>query len=150
VHHIPLPQNATLAHVQGLMESLPRPLTLNLFRPSPYDYNNYFYQLEDNNNYFNVMAKSDEHADDVLFKSVPVFSSPGVFRYKGGGSTDVNDPVNSADNNNNNNRDKLDEMNYRQRFFPSVIKAHKSYMLSEMHQREDPDTNRMEETRRFL
>jgi len=39
VHHTPLPANATLQHVQQLMEALPRPLNLNLFRPSPYDAN---------------------------------------------------------------------------------------------------------------
>jgi hypothetical protein len=37
VHHIPLPEQTTLQHVQQLMESLPRPLSLNLFRSSPYE-----------------------------------------------------------------------------------------------------------------
>ena len=34
VHHIPLPASATLANVQHLLESLPRPVALNLSRPS--------------------------------------------------------------------------------------------------------------------
>ncbi len=35
VQHTPLPEGATLAHVQELMEELPRPLALNLYRPTP-------------------------------------------------------------------------------------------------------------------
>lgn len=34
VHHIPLPTETNLDHVQKLMESLPRPMNLNLWRPT--------------------------------------------------------------------------------------------------------------------
>ena len=37
VQHTPLPAGATLSHVQELMETFPRPLALNLYRPSPWE-----------------------------------------------------------------------------------------------------------------
>ena len=37
VQHSPLPMAATLAHVQELMEAIPRPLALNLYRPSTWE-----------------------------------------------------------------------------------------------------------------
>jgi hypothetical protein len=132
VHHIPLPPHATLQHVQALMESLPRPLSLNLYRASPFDRPApaeeelpETFPLPLQAKLWTVSADGNsEDADDdddenfrgypLLVTSSALVSSKG--RVAGAGGS----------------------------FFVQIARAHKGYMLMELHHKEDPDSARLE------
>ena len=118
VHHIPLPAQATLQHVQQLMESLPRPLSLNLYRPSAYDKGELFEGDE---------AKLDHPLPMVAKVWVPNPQPEGAAQVPGA---------------------EWEEGQYRSvgaaSFFTKVVRAHKGFVLTELHHKEDPDSTRLE------
>lgn len=129
VHHIPLPARATLQHVQQLMESLPRPLALNLYRPSPYD---------------SAIYDGPSPADGphplplpcAVWRPKARTEQPSSLANGGGGDGDDDEAGEAGDGD--------DEEKSYQSFFRSVVRNHKGYLLTELHHKDDPESTRLE------
>jgi len=145
VHHIPFPPRATLQHVQQLMESLPRPLSLNLYRPSPFDRP--------------APVQGDSAFPLPLQARLWVPPGHGTRRSRDEVSADVNE--NNADENyrglpppvvlssGSSSSGALLPAKGRvagsgESFFTQVVRAHKGYVLTELHHKEDPDSARLD------
>ena len=144
VHHIPFPPRATLQHVQQLMESLPRPLSLNLYRPSPFD----------------RPAPVQGDSSFPLPLQAKLWVQPGPLPERSDEANDDHDtdeyyrgvspPVVSSNNNNNNSSSsillpaKARTAGLGESFFIQVVRAHKGYVLTELHHKEDPDSARLD------
>ncbi len=144
VHHTPLPLHATLAHVQSLMESLPRPLSLNLFRPSPYGES--FVDSSDLPTLHPLphpakpLGRSRPHPTPSA--AVVMSRSLGLGFLTG--STDLDGtPEGSMEGSFEALTDDGAEGDYGA-FFAAIIADHKGYLLTELHHKDDPEATRLE------